>query len=76
MIMVEQTHRKERELVFGLDNRGLRDNVGWLHHSGARAHYEVAWLGCERRGAAGRAAVHLTSLTRPDAYRTRGSRID
>ena len=69
MIMVEQTRRKERKLVFGFDNRGLRDNAGWLYHSGARAHYEVAWPGCERQGAAGRAALQCTLLTHSNAHR-------
>lgn len=52
MIMAEQTRYKERKLVLGCGNRGLRDNAGCLHHSGARAHYGEAWRGCERQGAA------------------------
>ena len=77
MIMAEQTRCKEWELVFGLDNRGLRDNAGWLYHSGARPHYQSAGLANERRGAAGQdgqPCISRRSLLTPfDAARDKGA---
>lgn len=65
MIMAEQTRRKERKRVLGSSNSGLTDNAGCLHHAGATAHYDGAWRGCERQGAAAEDERAIASTSFP-----------